>query len=105
VREGLITADQAQTHPMRNFVECCLGGDPIVPDMTLTRRRALQPNDVLLVCTDGFWAGVKDTEIASEVGATGVALKEKLLELAQRAVARAGAASDNTSVAALRWLG
>ncbi len=105
VREGLITAEQAQTHPMRNFVECCLGGDPIVPDMTLTRRRALEPNDVLLVCTDGFWAGVKDTEIASEVGASGVALKEKLLELAQRAVVRAGAASDNTSVAALRWLG
>jgi PPM family protein phosphatase len=105
VREGLITAEQAQTHPMRNFVECCLGGDPIVPDMTLTRRRALERNDVLLVCTDGFWAGVKDTEIASEVGASGVALKEKLLELAQRAVLRAGAASDNTSVAALRWLG
>jgi PPM family protein phosphatase len=105
LREGLITAEQAQTHPMRNFVECCLGGDPIVPDMTLTRRRALEPNDVLLVCTDGFWAGVKDSEIASEVGGSGVALKEKLLELAQRAVMRTGAASDNTSVAALRWVG
>ena len=105
LREGLITADQAQTHPMRNFVECCLGGDPIVPDMTLTRRRPLEPNDVLLVCTDGFWAGVKDSEIATELTAPGVALKEKLLELAQRAVTRTGTASDNTSVAALRWLG
>jgi serine/threonine protein phosphatase PrpC len=105
LREGLITADQAQTHPMRNFVECCLGGDPIVPDMTLTRRRPLLPNDVLLVCTDGFWAGVKDSEIASEVSTPGVALKEKLLDLAQRAIMRTGAASDNTSVAAVRWLG
>jgi PPM family protein phosphatase len=105
LREGLITADQAQTHPMRNFVECCLGGDPIVPDMTITRRRPLQPNDVILACTDGFWAGVRDTEIASEVGAPGVPLKEKLLEMAQRAVMRTGAGSDNTSVAALRWLG
>jgi PPM family protein phosphatase len=105
LREGLITADQAQTHPMRNFVECCLGGDPIVPDMTLTRRRALEPNDVLLVCTDGFWAGVKDSEIAAELAVPGVPLKEKLLELAQRAVTRTGVASDNTSVAALRWLG
>lgn len=105
LREGLITADQAQTHPMRNFVECCLGGDPVVPDMTLTRRRPLEPNDVLLVCTDGFWAGVRDSEIAAELTVPGVALKEKLLELAQRAVTRTGAASDNTSVAALRWLG
>lgn len=105
LREGLITPEQALTHPMRNFVECCLGGDPIVPDMTLTRRRPLEPNDVLLVCTDGFWGGVRDAEIAAEMGAPGVPLKEKLLELAQRAVARTGAASDNTSVAALRWLG
>jgi serine/threonine protein phosphatase PrpC len=105
LREGLITADQAQIHPMRNFVECCLGGDPIVPDMTLTRRRPLEPNDVLLVCTDGFWAGMKDSEIAIEVTAPGVPLKEKLLELAQRAVVRTGAASDNTTVAAVRWLG
>jgi serine/threonine protein phosphatase PrpC len=105
LREGLITADQAQTHPMRNFVECCLGGDPIVPDMTLTRRRPLEPNDVLLVCTDGFWAGMKDAEIATEVAAHRVVLKEKLLELAQRAIIRTGAASDNTTVAALRWLG
>ncbi|MDB6088553.1 MAG: hypothetical protein JWN85_1337 [Gammaproteobacteria bacterium] len=105
LREGLITADQAQTHPMRNFVECCLGGDPILPDMTLTRRRALEPNDVLLVCTDGMWGGVKDTEIASEVTTIGAPLNEKLLELAQRAVVRTGAASDNTSAAALRWLG
>ncbi len=105
LREGLITADQAQTHPMRNFVECCLGGDSVLPDMSLTRRRPLQPNDVLFVCTDGMWSGLKDTEIAGELSPVGTSLREKLIELAQRSVARTGAASDNTSAAALRWLG
>jgi serine/threonine protein phosphatase PrpC len=105
LREGLITAEQAQIHPMRNFVECCLGGDPILPDMTLARRRPLEPNDVLLVCTDGMWAGVKDTELASELGAPGALLRPTLLNLAERAVLRTGAASDNTSAAALRWVG
>ncbi len=105
LREGLITAEQAQVHPMRNFVECCLGGDPILPDMTIGRRRSLQPNDVVFLCTDGMWAGLRDTEIASELGASGAPLREKLLELGQRAVARTGAASDNTSAAALRWSG
>jgi serine/threonine protein phosphatase PrpC len=105
LREGLITADQAQVHPMRNFVECCLGGDPILPDMTLAKRRPLEPNDVLFVCTDGMWAGVRDTEIASELTAPGVPLRETLKELAERAVVRTGAASDNTSAAALRWVG
>ena len=104
LREGLITADQAQVHPMRNFVECCLGGDPILPDMTLAKRRQLEPNDVLFVCTDGMWAGVRDTEIASELGAPGVPLRETLKELAERAIVRTGAASDNTSAAALRWV-
>jgi serine/threonine protein phosphatase PrpC len=124
LREGLITAEQAQTHPHRNYVECCLGGDPIIPDMAITRRRPLEPGDVLMVCTDGLWSGVKDAEIAAELsapvsaggslsnpggtpsssgGTPGVALREKLLELGQRAVARNGAASDNTSAAALRW--
>jgi PPM family protein phosphatase len=104
LREGLINAEQAHTHPMRNFVECCLGGDPVLPDMSLTRRRPLQPNDVLLVCTDGLWGGLKDSEIAAELGAPG-ALREKLLALGERAVQRAGSGSDNTSAAALRWLG
>jgi serine/threonine protein phosphatase PrpC len=104
LREGLITADQAQVHPMRNFVECCLGGDPILPDMALAKRRPLEPNDVLFVCTDGMWAGVRDTEIASELGAPGVPLRQTLMELAERAVVRTGAASDNTSAAALRWI-
>jgi serine/threonine protein phosphatase PrpC len=105
LREGLITPEQAQIHPMRNFVECCLGGDPILPDMTLARRRPLEPNDVLFVCTDGMWAGVRDPEIASDLGAPGVPLRETLLSLAERAVARTGVASDNTSAAVLRWNG
>lgn len=111
LREGLITADQAQAHPMRNYVECCLGGDPILPDMSIARRRPLESGDVLMLCTDGLWSGLKDTEIAAELsapptpaGSPAVPLREKLLELAQRAVTRAGAASDNTSATVLRWL-
>ena len=50
LREGLITADQAQTHPMRNFVECCLGGDPIVPDVTVTPEQQVPMPAELLAC-------------------------------------------------------
>ncbi len=104
LREGLINAEQAHTHPMRNFVECCLGGDPILPEMSLSRRRPLEPNDVLLLCTDGLWGGLKDEEIVAEIGTPGP-LREKLLKLGERAVKRSGANSDNTTAAALRWLG
>ncbi len=105
LREGLISAEQAQTHPMRNYVECCLGGDPILPDMSLTRRQPLRAGDVLMVCTDGFWSGVPDPEIATEFGIAGAPIAKTLNGLAERAVLRNGTASDNTSAAALRWLG
>jgi serine/threonine protein phosphatase PrpC len=105
LREGLITAEQAVNHPMRNFVECCIGGDPILPDMTLSGRRELQPDDVLFVCTDGMWATLKDEEIANRFTVGGHAIRDTLGALGQLAVARAGGGSDNTSAAALRWLG
>jgi PPM family protein phosphatase len=104
LREGLISAEQAHNHPMRNFVECCLGGDPIMPDMSLSGRRPLEPGDVLLACTDGLWGPLQDDEIAAELGTSGT-LREKLLALGERAVKRAGGTSDNTSAAALRWEG
>jgi hypothetical protein len=51
-----------------------------------------------------MWAGVRDNELASELSAPGVPLRETLMDLAERAVVRTGAASDNTSAAALRWV-
>ncbi|MGH8309226.1 MAG: PP2C family protein-serine/threonine phosphatase, partial [Steroidobacteraceae bacterium] len=105
LREGLITADQVHTHPMRNFVECCVGGDAVMPDMTLSGRRPLQPQDLLLVCTDGFWSGVRDPEIASLTTAQSKPLRDALAEIGELAISSNGVASDNTSIAALRWLG
>jgi serine/threonine protein phosphatase PrpC len=104
VREGSITADQAQGHPMRNFVECCVGGDPVLPEMSIAARRVLEPNDVLLCCTDGFWSGLADPDIARAVLAPG-SLRDSVRRLAEQAVAAHGAASDNTTASAVRWLG
>jgi len=51
-----------------------------------------------------MWSGLKDAEIATDLSLTDKPLREKLTEIGERAVARSGAASDNTSGAALRWL-
>jgi PPM family protein phosphatase len=105
LREGLITAEQVNSHPMRNFVECCLGGDPVMPDMTLSGRRPLQGGDLVLLCTDGLWSGVPDREIASSLNGGSRPLRETLKELSEQAISANGNGSDNTSVAALRWIG
>ena len=104
LREGLITPELAQTHPMRNYVECCVGGDDIMPDMTLSPRIPLRTNDVLLVCSDGFWASLSEVAIAGALCTLTLPISETLQALGQRAIKNAGAASDNTSAIALRWL-
>jgi serine/threonine protein phosphatase PrpC len=104
MREGVISAGQMQNHPMRNFVESCLGGEQILPEMALNPRRALLPDDLLLVCTDGFWANLDEKEIAGAFTTLGLPLGDTLAALSAQAVLNAGGGSDNTSVAALRFL-
>ena len=105
LREGVITADQALTHPMRNFVECCLGGEPFLPEMTLGMREPLEANDILLVCSDGLWGGIDEADLGSAFQTGRGPLREELLRLAEKSVATVGAGSDNTTAAVVRWIG
>jgi serine/threonine protein phosphatase PrpC len=104
LQEGLITEEEISDHPMRNFVECCLGGNFALPGMSIGSARRLRPGDVLLVCTDGFWSGLDDADVAT-FGADDEPVEKGLRRLADRAVKANAPYSDNTSVAALRWLG
>jgi serine/threonine protein phosphatase PrpC len=104
LREGLVKEHETRDHPMRNYVECCLGGDRPLPDMSVTARKRIAVGDVLLVCSDGLWSGVDDVEIA-ELATESPTLQAGIESLAQTAVDRNAPHSDNTSIAALRWLG
>jgi serine/threonine protein phosphatase PrpC len=105
IQEGAISEEEAQDHPMRNFVECCIGGDSPVPDMSITSRQALEPGDVLLACSDGLWSGLGDADMA-EIGNPGDDnLVENLKALSMKALNVNSPYSDNTTGTALRWLG
>ncbi|MDH3303992.1 MAG: protein phosphatase 2C domain-containing protein [Gammaproteobacteria bacterium] len=109
IQEGAITEEEAKDHPMRNFVECCLGGDSPVPDMSITNCIKLAPGDVLLACSDGLWSGLKDEDMA-EIGANDDLngknrLAENLKALSIKALSINSPYSDNTTGTALRWLG
>lgn len=105
IQEGAITEEEALDHPMRNFVECCIGGDAPVPDMSITRRQPLQEGDVLLACSDGLWSGMSDEEISEMATRTGVSLAENLKALSMKALSANAPYSDNTTGTALRWNG
>jgi len=105
IQEGAISEEEAQDHPMRNFVECCLGGDAPVPDMTITPKQPLAAGDVLLACSDGLWSGLGDDDMA-EIGTPGDDnLAENLKNLSLKALNANSPYSDNTTGTALRWLG
>lgn len=105
IQEGAITEEEALDHPMRNFVECCIGGDAPVPDMSITCKKPLAPGDVLLACSDGLWSGIGDGEIAGlSRGANGT-LGDDLKDLSARAMQKNAPYSDNTTATVLRWLG
>jgi serine/threonine protein phosphatase PrpC len=105
LREGKITEEELPTHPMRNFVECCLGGDPAIPEMTVSGRHVLQPGDVLLLCTDGIWANLRDSDIAGFFREDNQELRAWLEALGRRAVQASAPFSDNSTAAVLRWHG
>ncbi len=105
IQEGAITEEEALDHPMRNFVECCLGGDPPVPDMSITSKVTLEPGDTVLACSDGLWSGLSDDEMAM-IGAPGEdRLAENLKALSLTALNVNAPYSDNTTGTAIRWLG
>jgi serine/threonine protein phosphatase PrpC len=105
LRAGRITERQAQDHPMRNYVECCIGGDPVLPEMSLSGRNSLLPGDVLLLCSDGLWSGLTDEQIAALSLPAERGLRDALADLGQRALAGTAPFADNTTAAAVRWLG
>ncbi len=105
IQEGAITEEEALDHPMRNFVECCIGGDVPVPGMSITRLNPLEPGDVLLACTDGLWTGSTDDEIAAIATRTDQPLAESLKALSLKALTTNAPYSDNTTGTAVRWNG
>lgn len=105
IQEGAISEDEALNHPMRNFVECCIGGDAPVPDMSITAKQILQAGDVLLACSDGLWSGLTDAEVARITQLRDENLTEVLKNLSMLALRANSPYSDNTTGTVLRWLG
>jgi serine/threonine protein phosphatase PrpC len=103
-REGLISEEDMLTHPMRNYVEFCLGGEPEAPGMDVSPVRRLAAGDRLLLCSDGLWGGLPESALAT-LGTGGAGLQAQLDEAAAAAVAASHPYADNTTAALLRFDG
>lgn len=102
LQQGLITQQEVQNHPYRNHITRCLGG-PVKPtSITLSKAIQLQMGDILLLCSDGLWSGLRTREIAAKL--TDEPLDELASNLASAAEEIAYPKSDNITLVLLRWM-
>lgn len=95
IDEGRITAEQAQSHPARALILRALQGeDTLRPDLEMF---AVEPGDILLVCSDGL----DNAEISDDVIAETLRSGQDLEHTAERLIniALQNGAPDNTTVA------
>jgi PPM family protein phosphatase len=100
VEMGILTAEQARTHEDANVVTRALGFSPTdEPPEPEIASRELRDGDLLVLCSDGLYDLVDDTEIA-ELGSEDppAAAAQRLVDLANE---RGG--HDNISVTVARW--
>jgi serine/threonine protein phosphatase PrpC len=67
VENGIVRAEDAESHPQRHILTAALGsGNEVAADVS-QHAVPLQPSDTLVLCTDGLWSVVNEREIATAV--------------------------------------
>ena len=97
---GRIREEAAATHPDRNKLLQCLGG-PRPPRVEPTAHARLAEDDLVLLCSDGFWGPLTQRQLL--MGVLGKEMTKSLPELITLAETRAGPRCDNISVLAIQW--
>ena len=63
VDDGIIDRTDAASHPLRNRVFSCLGGDEL-PHVEVSPAVALADGDLIALCTDGAWAPLGESLVS-----------------------------------------
>jgi len=93
---GLLSNEQARSHPLKNVVTRALGGESeVVVDV---REVQVEPGDFYLLCSDGLTGMLSDADIRDRLG-SGRNLHEICRSLVNEANARGGL--DNVTVVLL----
>ena len=104
LRAGEISEAETHRHPLRNLVERCIGGEPEPVDVDVHAPVELEADDILLLCSDGFWDGLEVRNAVPRLLAAET-LEAVLGELADQSCAAAAPYADNATAAALRVRG
>lgn len=98
VRSGSVKPEEAFSHPVRNVILRSLGRDQKVEVDVFEER--LQPGDTLLLCSDGLWEMVHDSNAIADMVRRAPTPLEACRDLIAAANAAGGA--DNVSAIVVR---
>jgi len=99
IQSGVISPDQARSHPLRNVVTRALGGRAdLAVDM---QTRKMQEGDVLLICSDGLTTMVSDEDIERVLREAEGDVEKGASDLVAAANERGG--EDNITVVLLKF--
>ena len=99
IQSGVISPEQARSHPLRNVVTRALGGRAdLVVDV---QSRPMASGEILLLCSDGLTTMIADDEIARLLGEAQGDLARAATSLVAEANERGG--EDNITVVLLKF--
>jgi protein phosphatase len=102
ISKGQADPSERNTHPDRNKLYNCLGASS-PPKVELSRQASLEPGDVLLLCSDGLWGILPDSEIVHQLATHTIV--QAVPDMIAMATAIGGARGDNTTALAIQWQG
>ncbi|CAN7256602.1 PP2C family protein-serine/threonine phosphatase [Massilia sp. LjRoot122] len=102
IDRGKASEADRNTHPDRNKLWNCLGANQ-APKVELSRQASLEPGDTLLLCSDGLWGMLPETEIVHRLSTSTIV--QAVPDMVAMAAAIGGARADNTTALAITWQG
>lgn len=100
-KKGMISKEEMATHPYKNKIYNCVGGES-PPQIDLSDRHELLEGDTVLLCTDGVW-GVLDDQQIKEILQQNKTIIDVTTELMDSAEFASDEKGDNMSAIGLQW--
>lgn len=100
-KKGMISKEEMATHPYKNKIYNCLGGET-PPQIDLSDRFELLEGDTILLCTDGVWGVLNDMQI-KEIIQQNIVIADATNKLMDSAEFASDERGDNMSAIGLQW--
>ena len=98
--QGLVSPEEAATHPGRNRIYSCLGGSH-TPQIDYSLPHLLRDGDIFALCSDGLWGPLEESDLIARLSS--MPLAQAVPVLLDRAELDSAGTSDNLSLLAMCW--